>query len=556
MINLSTLPLPTAEEAARFLGHASLGYTLAEVNDLKTRGYKAWFDTQFALYDQQRINPNAKYLSNFDWLKAKLPPVQLNTAPAANEFWPEQIVQSVLRRHIQGGDMLVQRVTFALSQILVVSGKTDLAVSYPQYLLAAYLDMLQKHSLGNYRALLSDVSRHPAMSRFLTFLGSRKEDAARSPDENYARELMQLFTIGVSRLHPDGTPMLDNEGATLDTYTTQMVRELAPIFTGWQDAPGIDHLDIERFRKQNVNNQVEHETRSLTLELEGQSPEVISGSDPVARLEQALDYLFAHPNVAPFISRQLIQRLVTSNPSAAYVQRVANEFQASGGDLKRVVQAILMDESLFDGSLRRRGGLGEMTFGKVREPWCRLIHWGRAFGATSKSSAWTVGYLTSAVELPTQLGQAPMLAPSVFNFFRPGYIPPSSVTSRSQDADGHRLVAPELQITDEVSTVSYINFMTTAIDPTKGVSGVGDVTSTYGAWVTKASNPTALLDDLSLVLTAGRLKGFPSGTVSANYTRIKNAISTMPVSTTAQRTLRVQAAILLVMASPEYIVQQ
>lgn len=555
MINLSTLPLPTAEEAARFLGHASLGYTLAEVNDLKTRGYKAWFDTQFALYDQQRINPNAKYLSNFDWLKAKLPPVQQGTAAITNEFWPAQIMQSVLRRHVQGGDLLVQRVTFALSQIVVVSGKADLAVSFPQYLLAAYLDMLQKHSLGSYRALLSDVSRHPAMSRFLTFLGSRKEDAARSPDENYARELMQLFTVGVAQLNADGTPVLDGENNTLDTYTTTMVRELAPIFTGWMDAPGT-HLDVERFRKHSINNPGDYETRDLTLELEGQSPEVISGTDPVARLEQALDYLFAHPNVAPFISRQLIQRLVTSNPSAAYVQRVADEFRVSGGDLKRVVQAILMDESLFDASLRRRGGLGEKNFGKVREPWCRLIHWGRAFGATSRSGAWTVGYDTVSVELPTQLGQAPMMAPSVFNFFRPGYIPPSSVTSKSTDADGHRLVAPELQITDEVSTVSYINFMTTAINPATGVSGVADVASTYAAWVTKASNPTVLLDDLSLVLTAGRLKGFPTATVSANYTRIKNAISTMPISTAAQRAQRVQAAILLVMASPEYIVQQ
>jgi uncharacterized protein (DUF1800 family) len=565
--NISTLPLPSAEEAARFLGQASLGYNLAEVKDLQTRGYKAWFDSQFALYDQHRANPNAKYMSHFDWMKLRTPPRNNLTATAAapdNRFFADQVVQSLLRRAVEGGDVLSQRMAFALSEIFVVSVKSGLNLEWPQFMGASYYDMLQRNSLGSVRTLMSDVSRHPAMSRFLTFLGSRKATASTSPDENYARELLQLFTIGLVHLDQGGVPVLDAAGKPQPTYENADIQELARIFTGWVDGGGSTASAlVDWMRLPNGTAFGAHDTDEVTLRLgrpdaTGVRPafQIAAGNSAVNRLEAALGYIFNNDNTAPFLSRQLIQRLVTSNPSRDYVSRVSAVFKATQGNLKQVVMAILMDESLFDAQNRRRGGLGDVRFGKVREPWCRLIQWARAFGATSRSGKWGVSYGEGGLDRPTQLGQAPLLAPSVFNFFRPGYVPPQSVTATQTDDAGRTMVAPELQITDEVSVVAFLNFMHETLDPVQGVGRVADITTSYSAWLAKANNPTTLLDDLNLVLTAGRLKGFPGTTVTPNYTRIRNAIATMPVSNDAQRRARIQAAILLVMASPEYLVQQ
>jgi uncharacterized protein (DUF1800 family) len=273
-----------------------------------------------------------------------------------------------------------------------------------------------------------------------------------------------------------------------------------------------------------------HETGAATF----LGATVPAGLDGVASLNAALDIIFAHPNLAPFVSRQLIQRLVTSNPSPAYVQRVATVFLNDGngvkGNLKAVVKALLLDDEARSASVA-----AGTTAGKLREPVLRFLGWARAFAATSPSDAWAIGDTTDPA---TRLGQSPLRSPSVFNFFRPGYVPPNSGIGSAA------LVAPEFQITNESSVVGYVNYMQGAVS-----NGVGDVRADYTALLSLADSAQALLDELNLVLAAGQI-----GTV--NLATMKTALDAMPSGTSATRLNRVYAALVLVLAAPEFLVQK
>ena len=256
---------------------------------------------------------------------------------------------------------------------------------------------------------------------------------------------------------------------------------------------------------------------------------------PVEGLKLALDRLFNHQNTAPFISKQLIQRLVTSNPSPAYVARVAAVFANNGagvrGSLAHVYAAILLDDEA-----RGTAGLSDPQFGKLREPMLRLVQWGRTFGATSASGSWKMGDLSNA---GTQLGQSPLRSPTVFNFFRPGYVPPAT-------ALGLGAVAPEFQLVNESSVGGYLNFLQSVIQ--NGLNS-GDIKSAYANELALATDSTALLKRISLLLCADQLS-------AANQTLIVNALNAMPFASNAQQLNRVYAAVLLVMASAEYLVQK
>lgn len=570
MIDIASLPKPSPEEAARFLGHATLGYTRAEVNDLVARGYAAWFDTQFA------ISPT-RYAGHFDWLKAKHP---YTNAPEGESFLYTKLTNSTLRRFVEGADTLRQKMAFSLSQILVTSVYVGIDINWRQYAGAGYMDLLTANAFGTYRNLVGEVTKSPLMALYLTFLDSEKATATRSPDENYARELLQLFTVGVELLNvtptaslPYGAPVMNKLPYEVKApYDSANIGKLARIFTGYYFNPyykggavgATNELERYNYRNQSsaqpglLVDPAKHELASTTLNIVPNMTFSSGGWSDSApptpalidfQVQQTLDYIFKHPNVAPFVSRLLIQRFVTSNPSPVYLQRVAAVFTATGGNLKEVVKAILMDESLFDASKRRVLGLADDTFGKVREPFARLVQWARATGATSTSGKWETGFYESGVGHPSQLGQAPLMAGSVFNFYRPGYVPPGSLISKKKTADGRSFVAPEMQITDEVSTVAYLNFMASAIDYGTGVSGKGDIRSSYAALTPLASNPTALVAELNLLLAAGRLN-------SVNKARIAQALSTLPQSTAIDLRKRVQSAVLMVMAAPEYIVQK
>jgi uncharacterized protein (DUF1800 family) len=261
---------------------------------------------------------------------------------------------------------------------------------------------------------------------------------------------------------------------------------------------------------------------------------IAAGTDGVQSLKQALDILVAHPNMAPFISHQLIERLVTSNPSPAYIARVAAVFNDNGsgvkGDLKAVVRAILLDSDA-----RSDAALADPAFGKLREPLLRFIQWARTFGLASADDSWNIGDLSDPA---TRLGQSPLRAPSVFNFFRPGYVPPNSALGQQS------LAAPEFQITTESSVAGYVNFMQKIIP-----GGIAGMKADYSAIAAFVSDSAALLAELGVLLAAGQLS---APTLAA----LSSALNSISTGTLSGQNNRLYAALTLVMAAPEYIAQK
>ena len=501
----------TANDAARFLAQAAFGGTAAEVAAVRRLGFDGWLAAQFALPRSQ---------SHWDWLVAN------GYAVVANTFNFSGVDNTLWRKLMSSPDVLRQRVALALSEIFVIS-MDGLPVNWRGMVAASYMDTLETHAFGNYRQLLEAVTLSVGMGVYLNMRGNQKADGkGREPDENYAREVMQLFTIGLHKLNPDGSVQTVN-GVAQDTYTQDDIKGLARVFTGW---------DYDRFDR----NVPDHASRPMAFAANRHSPETKSflsvnlpaGTDGVGELRAALDTLANHANVGPFIGKQLIQRLVTSNPSAAYVGRVAAVFANNGqgvrGDLAAVVRAVLLDVEARTPSTQPGGG-------KLREPMVRLVQWARTFNATSPLGKWNVGNMSSA---STRLGQSPLRSPSVFNFFRPGYVPPGTTLGTAG------LMAPEFQLTNESTVVGYANWMQTVIG-----SGVGEVKGDYTPWVPLATTPPALFDELNTLLAAGQLGAASRVTITA-------AVGSMAAATDANKLNRVYATVWLIMCSPEYLVQK
>ncbi|HSW03742.1 DUF1800 domain-containing protein [Aquabacterium sp.] len=504
-------------QAARFLMQATLAPSDAEIANLRAIGYAAWLDQQFA-------KPVSS--SNWDWLVSK----GLDTNPDAVST-AIGVDAQVWQRLLTAGDSLRQRVTLALSEIFVV-GFDGISGPYKQFKLAAYWDLLVSNAFGSFRTLIEQVTLNPAMGGYLNTAGNQKEDTrtGRLPDENYAREVMQLFTIGLYALNADGTPELDGSGQPIESYTQDMVTQLARVFTGWNLNRPKGETGPEFTRRPMVLNAALHSTLSASF----LGTTVPANTDGAQALATALNTLANHANVGPFIGTRLIQRLVTSNPSNAYVARVSAAFNDNGlgvrGDLKAVLRAILLDEEA-----RSDAGLGMPAFGKLREPMLRFIHWARVFKATSASTEWNVG---NTSDPGTRLGQSPQRSPSVFNYFRPGYVPPNSAIATQV------LQAPEFQITHESSVAGYLNYMQTAIG-----NGHADILPNYSAELALATNPSGLVDRLDRLLCAYQLS-------AATRSLIITTITGMAGSSDKDKANRVYAAVLLVMASPDYLVQR
>jgi len=507
-------------EAARFLSQASPGATKAQIVSMQTTTYSDWIDGQFALPGTQ---------SHCSWLSDK------DHGSSANMGRIQGLDNTVWRKFISSPDMLRQRVTLALSEIFALS-IDGLNNWYPQFSVGHFVDVLESNAFGNYRTLLHDVTRTTAMGTYLTFAGNQLANpaAGSQPDENYARELMQLFTIGLYKLNNDGTQVLVN-GAPVESYGQADVSGLARVFTGWYaDASNGNQSPITFMIPMGVHPEIYETGEKKFLGATIPAGER-SFNGCLKSLNQALDTLFSHPNVPPFVSKQLIQRLVTSNPSPAYVGRVAAAFINNGsgvrGDMKAVIRQILLDDEARNPDVASASG-----FGKLREPVMRFLNWARGFNATSASTNWDVGNLSSPV---TGLGQSPFHSPSVFNFFRPGYVPPLSPLA---DAG---LVGPEFQITNESTVSGYVNFMQRAVSG----QGVGDLRADYSSLTSIAGDSAALLAEINLVLAAGQ--------VSANtVSTLKSALDTIAANSDDSKLNRVYAALVLVLAAPEYIVQK
>ncbi len=543
----------TPEDAARFLAQATFGPTDGDIHHLSKIGFNAWLEEQFnmpaTLHEpvvEQNILVNNQPCAPGDLTcNASL----FLTDSAAQIY----VHQDFWRQAITGNDQLRQRMKYALLEMMVVSS-TNAGVNNMSRGLANYYDMLGRDAFGNFRQLLEDVTLSPIMGKFLSMEGNDKGDATRDPDENYAREVMQLFTIGLYQLNPDGTQKLDAFAQPIPTYSNTDVQGLAKVFTGfawnvpgdqssraWSNCCiyagtgyGEDLLPMQSYPEH-------HSTAEKTFL--GVTIAASANPDPVGDLKIALDTLFNHPNLPPFFAKQMIQHLVTSNPSPAYVGRVAAAFADNGsgvrGDMKAVIQAILLDDEARDSA----AAATNPQYGKEREALIRYTQWARAFTAQSRNGSFTIG----STEDPIYgLGEMPFRSPSVFNWFAPGYVPPGTSIERAG------LLAPEMEMTDVSTVVGYLNFMQYSIG---GTSRTGpDVYSAYSTEIGLATDPDKLMDRINLLLMAGRMDGSLRGQILAavnaitipagNRNAIYNALS-----------YRVQTAVYLTMASPSFSAQ-
>jgi uncharacterized protein (DUF1800 family) len=441
----------SSQEAARFLNQASFGPDSESLASVRQLGIAGWLDQQLALpLGPSQLNrtieialmsePQSQWFTNTGFIPPRASPMRMYQ----NAAWWQQALSAP--------DQLRQRVAFALSEILVVSAHEGFLNNRAEAL-ASWQDMLLSHAFGNYRELLSAVSYSPAMGVYLSHHGNRKANPARqtSPDENYARELMQLFAIGLYQINPDGSIRTDSKGQPVPVYTQQDVMELARVFTGW-DMVGNPHFGAKGLLVGNAAVPMEftdkfHDDGAKTL-LGKNIPAGLGGKEDV---EAALDILFARPEVGPFISRQLIQRLVSSNPSPAYVRRVSQVFDNNGqgvkGDLTAVIKAIYLDPEARNASA---------TPVKLREPviamasLLRALHVQPAEPFLSRQKA-LIHDVYWVQRLP--IGQNPLDAPSVFNFFEPDYQPVADGFRNTSD------VAPEAAILDLQSLSGFNNLL-------------------------------------------------------------------------------------------------
>ncbi len=539
----------TRAEAARFLTQATFGPTDAEVDHLMSVGYSAWIDEQFA-------KPASSNLALWD-AKFTANNATPNTAQdgTTHAFW---------RNAISGDDQLRQRVAYSLSQIFVISmGDANVDARGA----AGFLDMLGDKGLGNYRDLIEGVSKHPVMLAYLTALRNQKADptTGRVPDENYAREVMQLMSIGLHMLNADGSKQL-NAGQPIDTYGQADIRGMARVFTGWSYAcpawpdsscfflgekAGVG--DPDRRVKPVLGYPAYHSTEEkkflgVTIPAQG-------AGDPDASLKVALDTLYKHQNVGPFIGRQLIQRLVTSNPSPAYVAAVSAAFANNGsgvrGDMKAVVKAVLMNPEARQMTT---------TSGKLREPVLRLSAFMRAFAFKSDTGDYRVGITDEAA---FTLGQSPLRSPTVFNFYRPGYVPPGTGAAKAG------LAVPEMQLANETSAAGYVNYMFYNVVDGVGifnttVNGVTvnrrDLQPDYSAELALADNSSALVDRLNARLMYGTmpaaLKSLITGAVDTFVIPALQSDKSNQAAVDLAKKDRVRTAIFLTVVSPEFQVQR
>ena len=505
--------LSTPAEASRFLAQASYGSNPKDIKALTGRTANEWIEAQFLRPPFSLLNA-MRY-----WRQRRGPEGNKNVSEledAHNAWWVSTIQQDQLR----------QRVAFALSQIFVVSS-AGVVGEYPKGLVS-YYDTLVRGAFGNFRQLLQDVTLHPMMGTYLTYIGNRKErfdstgKITQAPDENYAREVMQLFTIGLEQLNLDGTPKKDAQGRPIPTYSNDDVVSLARVFTGlsWNGGQ-LTHECFVRAGNCAANTNA-RETRPMvaydqyhsTLEKRFLGTTIPEGqSSTMADLKLALDTLFDHPNVGPFIGRQLIQRLVTSNPSPAYVRRVASAFNNNGqgvrGDMKAVIRAVLLDEEARGDNARK-----QPSFGRIREPVLRFTHLMRALEASSRTGYWGIG----RTDVPGNLNQTAMRAPSVFNFYRPGYSPAGTPVARAG------LVAPEMQITQESSVAGYADYLDRFVGGTSiYIVGLGDmiphpdgerhsggqareIKFNLEPLIAKAKDVNQLLDEINVLFLNGQMQ--------------------------------------------------
>ncbi len=551
----SALAAPTLTDAARFLTQATFGPTAESIAALRARGIPGWIDDQMAL-------PMTSALATVRATTAAVPPPVIPSVSGIQRaVMPVEWHAAWWKISVTAPDQLRQRVAFALSELLVV-GEDGSDSSYYGDIKAKYYDTLLAGAFGNYRQLLEDVSLSVSMGNWLTYLGNLKADPTKgtAPDENYAREVQQLFTIGLVQLQPDGTLLLDSTGQPIPTYDQTTISETAKIFTGWTYAnPEYGYPDslsnVGSFLRRPPgpasrtpiadgsgwmvpmrNYPAFHETgekRVVSLEqvpLGEAHPTVIpAGQTGLQDLRQFLDTLCAHPNIGPFVSRHLIQRLVTANPSPGYVYRVAqvwaNDGSGTRGNLGTVVRAILTDYEA-----RSPDVVNNTGYGKLKEPIIRVAALLRAVKAAAPNgefldAIYNPGITFNSLIFPASVGQAPLNAKTVFNFFSPTYTQPGAMAAAG-------LVSPEMELADSSFAIlmprvlqAYIyRDASTLPPPASGLSPY--LVPDFSAFLANASDTNALIEQLSLIFCGNQM----SATTKATLASYLQALTTSSVS--------------------------
>ena len=565
LLDESTASLPSAKSAARFLIQAAFGpdadsasdgdITPENVEEVMQLGFDGWINDQFAR-PVGLLQPFTEYAPDIP---------EFYTDPKQAAWWNRAMGVPKLKPDDADSvlpDPLRQRVGFALSQIFVISDRPETLAVQPAGM-ANYYDTLLKNAFGNFRTLLYDVSLHPCMGHYLSHLLNRKPNPATNtfPDENYAREVMQLFSIGLWQLNPDGTRQLNAQGQPIPTYDNTHITEFARVFTGLGFAGNVNFTAFpQNFLAPMKLYDSQHDCNPKTL-LNGFTLPARTASNPdtgaaaFADINATIDHLFNHSNVGPFIGRQLIQRFVTSNPSPGYVSRVAAAFANNGqgvrGDMQAVIKAVLLDSEARDPAF-----MAEAAFGKLREPFLRCVNLARAFNAAAQDGFYQLGsfYMDHY--------QEPLRSPSVFNFYQPNYSPPGILNDAG-------LAAPEFQIINAGSAISAPNYFYNALrfnDLHRWGAGSAsravrlELTQELSLVVPAAMinqnvpNVTPLPSDpllrrLDLALTGGALS-------PEQFQIIRESIERIPNNTWQWHRQRVWLAIYLILTSPDFCVQR
>ncbi len=516
------------EAASRLASRATFGMSYQQILAIHETGERRWMREQYEL-------PPSSHDAVVDQLYALLDSGQFDEQVRNNPN-VEQVFRRLAwwHRSMTAEDQLRQRVAFALSEIFVVSDHVPALMRFP-YALSNYYDTLLEHAFGNYRDLLRAATLHPAMGVYLSHLGNAKSDpeANTFPDENYAREVMQLFSIGLFELNPDGTEILGDEGQPVPTYDNEDIREFARIFTGLSFAGSNFQIRLGtvNFREPMEMFDAFHEQGEKHLLRDEVVP---AGQTGMEDLEQAIDNLFNHPNVGPFFGRRLIQRLVTSNPSPAYVARVTAAFNDNGagvrGDMRAVLEAVLLDREA------RVLPREKSHRGKLREPLLRVIAVLRQLRVSSPDGF----YANTGYVVQEQTQQHPLSAPSVFNFFLPDHSPVGPIAEAG-------LVAPEFQITNSGSIVTLSNMLERIL-----LAGLANdlprppfsaAQLDFSDYRELARKPARLLDRLDLVMTYGTLRPETRRHIRATIGQIQDP------------GLRVRVALYMMYFSPDYAVE-
>lgn len=513
--------------ASRFAAFATFGLNYAAIDALALQGHENWLEDQFLepVGEHSSIVLNLNERRNLGEFADYEDDIELLVSFRRYAWW---------HRTMTSPDVLRQRVAFALSEIFVVSDNVDALIINP-FAMSNYYDMLLTHAFGNFRDLLRAVTLHPSMGVYLSHVNNGKADPQNNtfPDENYAREVMQLFSIGLFELELDGTQKLDGDGNPIPTYANPDIREFAKIYTGMSYGGPGSYFG---------NPQPNYVTEMQMFDEFHQPGEkqllngfvVPDGQTGMQDVEAGIDNLFNHPNAGPFFGKQLIQRLVTSNPSPAYIERVALAFEGAAtgvrGDMKEVVRAVLFDPEAT--------ATPDPTtdFGKLREPLVRAVAMLRQLNAASSDG----NFFNSGFFLQFAIAQAPLSSPSVFNFFLPAHTPTGEIAQAG-------LVAPEFQITTTTTIVNITNIVDYAVNGEFLMDApsppFGEVSFDFTEFVELADDVDVLIDRLDIVLTYGTLSD-----------ETRSAIRDV-VNDVADLQFRAQTAIYLLLISPDYAVR-